>query len=103
MLRLHVRANYFRSEYYGRENLYPRGMVRQWVLSLPFVLRYRMAYDARLISDVLNVFIRALFGELRRRARELLNLGYSQCGAVTFVQRFWERPECERPFPLSRN
>ena len=36
---------------------------------------YRMAYDARLTGDVLNVFIRALFGELRRRAHELLNLG----------------------------
>ncbi len=62
--------------------------VRQWVLSLPFALRYRMAYDRRLTSDVLNVFIRALFGELRRRAKQLLGLGSSQCGAVTFVQRF---------------
>src|SRR6266850_190688 len=48
--------------------------VRQWVLSLPFAMRYRMAYDARLTSDVLNVFIRAVFGELRRRAQELLGL-----------------------------
>jgi len=47
-----------------------------------------MAYDARLTSAVLNVFICALFGELRRRAHELLNLGSLQCGAVTFVQRF---------------
>ncbi len=62
--------------------------VRQWVLSLPFPLRYRMTYDASLLTDVLNVFIRALFGELRRRARQLLDLRSSQCGAVTFVQRF---------------
>ena len=62
--------------------------VRQWVLSLPFALRYRMACDRRLTSDVLNVFIRALFGELRRHAKQLLGLGSSQCGAVTFVQRF---------------
>src|SRR2546425_4192235 len=47
-----------------------------------------MAYDARLTSDVLNVFIRALFGELQRRANELLGLRSSQCGAVTFVQRY---------------
>jgi hypothetical protein len=60
--------------------------VRQWVLSLPFALRYRMAYDARLTGDVLNVFIRALFGELRRRAQEQLGVSSSQCGAVTFVQ-----------------
>ena len=70
------------------DRVFPIVPVRQWVLSLPFALRYRMAYDARLTSVVLSVFIRALFGELRRRARELLNLGSSQCGAVTFVQRF---------------
>ena len=62
--------------------------VRQWVLSLPFALRYRMAYDSRLTGDVLNVFIRALFGELRRRAQEQLGVSSSQCGAVTFVQRY---------------
>jgi len=70
------------------DHVFPIVPVRQWVLSLPFVLRYRMAYDARLVSHVLNVFIRALFSELRRRAHELLSLRSSQCGAVTFVQRF---------------
>jgi len=70
------------------DRVFPIVPVRQWVLSLPFALRYRLAYDASLISDVLNVFIRAVFGELRRRARELLDIGPSQCGAVTFIQRF---------------
>jgi hypothetical protein len=70
------------------DRVFPIVPVRQWVLSLPFALRYRMAYYSRLTSDVLNVFIRALFGELRRRAQELLGLRSSQCGAVTFVQRF---------------
>ena len=36
----------------------------------------------------LNIFVRAVFSELRRRARTLLGLNRSQCGAVTFVQRF---------------
>ena len=62
--------------------------VRQWVLSIPFALRYRLAYDSRLMSKVLNVFIRTVFAELRRRAHELLGLKSSQCGAVTFVQTF---------------
>ena len=70
------------------ERVFPIVPVRQWVLSLPFALRYRMAYDARLTGDVLNVFIRALFGELRRRAHELLSLRSSQWAAVTFVQRY---------------
>jgi len=58
------------------------------VLSLPFALRYRMAYDSRLMSDILNIFVRAVLGNLRRRGRELLGLRSSQGGAVTFVQRF---------------
>ena len=70
------------------DRVFPIVPARQWVLSLPFALRYRMAYDARLISDVLNVFIRALFGELQRRAHDEFGLRSSQCGAVTFVQRY---------------
>ena len=69
------------------DHVFPIVPVRQWVLSIPFALRYRLAYDSGLLSDVLNVFIRVVFVELRRRARELLGLKLSQCGAVTFVQR----------------
>jgi hypothetical protein len=63
--------------------------VRQWVLSLPFALRYRLAWDARLASQVLGCFLGSVFASLRRRAR--LRIGRPQtlqCGAVTFVQRF---------------
>ena len=70
------------------DHVFPKVPVRQWVLSIPFALRYRLAYDSRLMSKVLNVFIRTVFAELRRRAHELLGLKSSQCGAVTFVQRF---------------
>jgi hypothetical protein len=38
------------------------------VLSLPFTLRYRLAYDAHLIGDVLHIFVQAVFGSLRRRS-----------------------------------
>ena len=37
------------------DSVFPIVPVRQRVLSLPFALRYRMAYDASLLSDVLNV------------------------------------------------
>src|SRR5438093_13371387 len=47
-----------------------------------------MVYEACLTNDVLNVFIRVLFGEARRRAHRLLGLRSSQRGAVTFVQRY---------------
>jgi len=66
----------------------PEVPVRQWVLTLPYPLRYRCAYDARLASEVLRAFVRALFAELRRRARLQGELRDGRCGAVTFLQRF---------------
>ena len=48
----------------------PEVPIRQWVLTLPYPLRYRCAYDARLASQVLRAFFRALFAGLRRRARD---------------------------------
>jgi hypothetical protein len=47
-----------------------------------------MAYDSKLMGEILNIFVRTVFGELRRRAREAFGLKRTQCGAVTFVQRF---------------
>ena len=66
----------------------PEVPIRQWVLTLPYPLRYRCAYDARLTSQVLRAFLRALFAELRRRARDQWDTARGQCGAVTFIQRF---------------
>src|SRR2546425_3025823 len=42
------------------DRVLPRVPVRQWVLSLPFKLRYRMAYDAKLLADIFNIFLRAV-------------------------------------------
>ena len=39
----------------------PRGAVRQWMLSLPFALRYRLAYDASLTTALLGMFVRTVF------------------------------------------
>lgn len=70
------------------DRVLPEVPVRQWVLTLPYPLRYRCAYDARLTSQVLQAFVRALFAELRRRVRRELGRRAEQCGAVTFLQRF---------------
>ena len=51
------------------DRVWPRVPVRQWVLTLPYPLRYRCAYDPKLTSEVLRAFLRALFAELRRRIR----------------------------------
>ena len=70
------------------DRVFPAVPVRQWVLSLPFALRYRLAFDAPLMGDVVGVFARCVFGALRARARDRLGLARTQCGAVTFIQRF---------------
>ena len=62
--------------------------MRQWVLSFPHALRYRLAYDAQLSTDVLRIFIRVVFGSLVRRAQEFGVARNAKCGAVTFIQRF---------------
>ena len=70
------------------DHVLPEVPIRQWVLTLPYPLRYRCAYDAELTSDVLRAFTRSLFSELRRRARNTWGERAEQCGAVTFIQRF---------------
>jgi hypothetical protein len=44
------------------DRVFPHVPARQWVLSLPFALRYRLGYDSKMVTAVLPVFIRALFG-----------------------------------------
>ncbi len=61
--------------------------VRQWVLSVPHRLRYRLAYDHRLCRTVLSVFVRALRTAYRRQARRQ-GLAGGETGMVTSVQRF---------------
>ncbi len=70
------------------ERVLPVVPVRQRVLTLPYALRYRCAYDASLTSAVLRAFLRALFAELRRRVRAHWDVRAEQCGAVSFLQRF---------------
>ena len=52
------------------DRVFPRVPVRQWVLSLPYALRYRLAYDAGMVTDVFGIFTKTVFASLIRRARE---------------------------------
>jgi hypothetical protein len=61
--------------------------VRQWVLSLPLRLRYRLAWDHDLCRAVIGVFVRAVFATLRRRLA-WNGLAGGRSGAVTVLQRF---------------
>jgi len=69
------------------DHVFPDVPVRQWVLSLPYRLRYRLAWDHDLCRAVVAVSMRAVLGWLRRRAR-LDEVADGRGGAVAIVQRF---------------
>ena len=68
--------------------LSPSVPTRQYVLSLPHALRFKMAYSAGATSAVLGAFISAINSDLRRRARKRKLHGRLQTGSLTVVQRF---------------
>ena len=45
----------------------PEAPVRQWVLTVPYALRFLLAYDREWIAAVHHVFLNAVFASLRRR------------------------------------
>jgi hypothetical protein len=69
------------------DQLLPEAPYRQWVLTFPWTLRFRLAVDRPLFSALLRAFLLSLFAWQRRRGRAL-GIAHGQTGAVTFVQRF---------------
>jgi hypothetical protein len=69
------------------DHVFPDVPVRQWVLSLPYRLRYRLAWDHDLCRAVVAVFVRAVLRCLRARARDD-GVDGGRGGAVAVVQRF---------------
>jgi hypothetical protein len=68
------------------EKVFPEGIaVRQYVLSMPWKIRYALARDAGLKRKALNIFLEEVFRELRERSRAGPR---GKGGAVTGVQRF---------------
>jgi hypothetical protein len=70
------------------DQVLPRVPIRQWVLTVPHGLRYKMAFDPTLTGRVLHLFARAVSAWLRRRARRVGIAGVLKTGAVTMIQRF---------------
>jgi hypothetical protein len=70
------------------DRVFPEEPVRQWVLSVPYPLRYRLAYDATLVTAVARIFQRAVFASIRRRAGMRSLNRRARSGAVLFIQRF---------------
>jgi len=64
----------------------PRVPVRQWVLTVPYRLRYQMAWNHGLSRAVLGVYARVLLDVYARGARER-GIDGGQTGMVTALQR----------------
>ena len=69
------------------DHVLPHVPVRQWVFSLPYRLRYLVAWNHDLCRAVLGVYVRALLAFQRRRALRC-GFGDGQSGCVTVIQRF---------------
>jgi hypothetical protein len=82
------------------DHVFPEVPVRQWVLSVPFALRYRLAYDSTLVRDVLQIFVRTVFASIRRRAGIAASNRKARCGAVGFIQRFSDALNLDPHFHL---
>jgi hypothetical protein len=68
------------------DEVLPREPLRQWVLSVPFPLRYLFATDPEAMGAVLGIVYRAIAAHLVRKAG--LSQKTSRTGAVTLIQRF---------------
>ena len=59
---------------------------RQWVVTFPWDLARRLAFDAELTSAAIRLVIRVIFSWLRKQSPAPAH--HSHPGAVVFVQRF---------------
>ena len=71
-----------------RDHVMPRAPVRQWVLTVPHGLRFRMAFNPDVTGTVLRTFVSVVSRWLRRRARAVGIRGLLKTGGVTVIQRF---------------
>jgi hypothetical protein len=68
------------------DEVLPSRLMRQWVLSLPFALRFLLARDPEALTHVLGIVYRAIAGYILEKAR--LTHATGDTGAVTLIQRF---------------
>jgi len=68
------------------DEVLPRQPLRQWVLNVPFPLRFLFATEPAAVTAVLGIVYRAISTHLIRKAG--LKQSAAQNGAVTLIQRF---------------
>lgn len=66
------------------DHVFPAVPVRQWVLSLPMPLRFRLCWDGELCREVLSILLSSVFDFYR----EASGVPDARCGSVTLRQLF---------------
>lgn len=70
------------------DEVFPHVPIRQVVLSFPFPIRFWLAKNNRLQSELLGITVRAVSGLLRKKAKALGLRPKLEYAAVTVIQRF---------------
>jgi hypothetical protein len=70
------------------EEVFPDVPVRQWVISVPFPLRYWMASRPALMTKILAIITRAINGYYQQKAKKSGILIGGKTGSYTVIQRF---------------
>lgn len=68
------------------DHIIPRQPIRQWVLSVPFPLRFLFASKPAVMSKVLSIVYRAISSYIIKETG--FKRKQAQTGAVTYIQRF---------------
>jgi hypothetical protein len=68
------------------EHVLPVVPLRQFVVTFPFELRARLAYDGKLLAAVTRIAIDSILGFYKRRMRDVFHV-VGHGGAVTVMQR----------------
>src|SRR5476649_1900139 len=68
------------------DSVFPHQPIRQWVLSVPFPLRWLFASEPRVLSKALEVVTRSIGSYLVKKAGFIQKT--AKTGAVTLIQRF---------------
>ena len=68
------------------DEVFPEQPVRQWVLSVPFPLRFLFASRPAVMGRVLGIVYRCIATHMMKKAG--LSRRTAQTGAVTLIQRF---------------
>jgi len=81
------------------DHVLPTGIaLRQWVLTHPFVLRFPLAFDARLLGAVHRLFTDTVAAFYRERAAKACGSTNAECGGLTVIQRASSDLRCNPHF-----